>query len=354
MKTLSKNIKNSSGEISLKIESLDDLWQLSRIIETDDFVRSKTERKIKLNAEDERSKNVVKKTITLTLKVEKAGFQEQTAYFRISGITTEAHEDIPKGSHHTLTIKPDSVLAIQKERWLDYQLSIIKEACENKPLNILLILFDREEANFINLHNNKFEVLSQLKSETAKKDLDAKTSRNFYKEILQQILEYKKTGVAEEIIAASPAFWKDYLVNELPQELKKKVITCSCSSADPAAVDEVLKRPELNKVLEQNRNRKDEIILEELLEMISKGLGSYGIDDVKQNIAAGNVKQLIASDSFIKKRISEERFSEVKELFELCEKNGGKIHITSSEQACKKLDGLGGVAGFLRWKTQNS
>ena len=106
--------------------SLDDLWYLSNIIDKDDTLSGRTIRKIKLG-EDERNTRIIKKVITLAIKVERVEFHKYSNSLRVSGKIISAPEDIPKGSYHTFDVTDNTTLKISKPNWLNYQIEKLKE-----------------------------------------------------------------------------------------------------------------------------------------------------------------------------------------------------------------------------------
>src|SRR3989344_6842959 len=103
MKVLKFNRKD--GFAHLQITSQDDLWYLSSLIEPHDHLASKTERKVKLGGGDERKSVISKRTVTLTVDVEKAEWSSSDFALRVSGKIIDGPEDIPRGSYHTLTLE---------------------------------------------------------------------------------------------------------------------------------------------------------------------------------------------------------------------------------------------------------
>ena len=144
MKILHQNLKK--GELKVEVETLDDLWYLSSIIDPKDLVKGKTLRKIKVGTKDQRASNAVKKPVFLKILVDKVGFSKTSDSLRISGTVTEGPEDIAHGSYHTFNIEHKSVITIIKEKWLSYQLDKVKEASSTKMPKILICVFDREES----------------------------------------------------------------------------------------------------------------------------------------------------------------------------------------------------------------
>jgi len=349
MKIIHKDLKK--GEIKLKIENFDDIWYLSTIIDKKDLVKGYTFRKLKIGKEGERKARVEKKRVFLTLEVEKTEYEAEL--LRISGIIKQGPEDIPKASHHTFNIEENSILTIIKEKWLKYQIDKLKEASAEKTPDILICVLDREEAIFALLKRKGYEILSRIKGEVAKKDVEVKGKGSFYNEIIKLLEDYSKRHKINNIILASPAFWKEELIKQIKdEELKSKITQATCSSVDKNAINEVLKRPEIKEVLKQDRISKEMKLVEELLTEIStKEKAAYGIKEVKIAAESGAVQKLLITDTYIQKMRSKEEYEQIETLMKTADQMKGEIHVISGEhEGGKKLDGLGGIAAILRFK----
>ena len=152
----------------------------------------------------------------------------------------EGREDVPRGTHHTFNVEIDSTITVEKEKWLDFQIEKLNEACSEKQSRILLVVFDREEAHFAHAKTYGYEYLSEIKSDLPRKGEETKTEGNYYDNILKQIREYESRYGIEKIVIASPAFWKEYLMKKITgPELKRKIITATCSSPNQTPFYEI-------------------------------------------------------------------------------------------------------------------
>ncbi|MBD3303988.1 mRNA surveillance protein pelota [Candidatus Woesearchaeota archaeon] len=348
MKIISSNF--SKGGAKVRIETLDDLWYLSQVIDSGDVVKGKTFRKIKVGSTE---KEAVRKPVFISIKVAKVEFSKTTSRLRILGTILEGPEDVQKGSHHTFNVEEGTVITILKEEWLDYQIKRLKEAAERKLLKILVCVFDREDAFFALMKRSGYELLTHIHGEVAKKGADAPVKSTFYSEIIKQLEEYGKRYKLDKIILASPAFWKEELFKVLQsQELKSKIIQAACSSADESAISEVLKRGEVQKALKQEQVSEEMVLVEKVLSEISKqGLAAYGLDEVEQAVTAGAVQDLLVTDALIMRLREEEKFERLEKLMRRADKSRAKVHIISTDHSGgKKLGGLGGIAALLRFK----
>jgi len=351
MKLLHSNLKQ--GEIKVLVQTLDDMWYLSNIIDPGDKVQGKTLRKIKTQSSEEKSKAATKRPVFISIAVEKVEFSKYTNVLRVSGVIKQAPEDVPLGEHHTFNVDENTIITIIKERWLKYQLDKLKEACSEKKSSILIVVHDREEAYFALFKKYGYEILSHIEGEVQKKREENIKKENFYLTIINKMKEYVERYGIKQIILASPAFWKEDLMKEIKDlELKQKIITATCSSATKNGIEEVIKRPEVRVALRQERAAKEMIKVEELLTEIAKNnLAAYGLKETENAANMGAVKELLITDSLIQKSRQENFYHEIENVMRIVDKTKGEIEIISSEhEGGKKLDGLGGIGAILRFK----
>ena len=344
MKILNKDLKH--GEIKIKVDEASDLWCLSSIIDTGDFISGMTERKIKLGGSEDKSK-IIKRIVHLKIQVEKI---EHESSLRLSGKIVEAPDDIPKGDYHTFDLSDGTVITLEKKLWTKYSLKKLEEAVNNQIVNILIVAFDREEAIFAVLKSQGYEVLLDLRGDVSKKDMEEKKT-NFYQEIYTQILAYNQKYLFDNIVIASPAFWKEYLLKEVKDDtLRKKIVLATCSSVDDGTINEILKRSELKTILDKDRATRELKLVEELLGKITKDDAVYGLNEVNIKVGSGNVLKLLISEGFIHKMKKENNYDVVENIMSVVEAMNSEVKLISSEDAMKKLDGLSGIAAILRWK----
>lgn len=349
MKIIKKDLKKQ--EVTLKPESLDDIWILNQIIEVDDIIKGKTERKIKIGGEADRNAKVVRKQVFLTIKTEKIEVTQDSSTLKVLGVIIDGPDEVPRGEHHSFNLEANSVFTVKKTRWMKYQLEKLQEATKGVQLNILMVVFDREEAYFAKLKGQGYEIIGKIKGDVQKKEEKHISKDDFYKEISKKIEEYDKTGNLNNIILASPGFWKENLIKILPDKIKKKSVPATVSQTSERAITELLKRDELKKVLEQNRGVQELKLVDELLQNISKDSACYGLEETKEKVDVGAVKDLLISYSFLQKSKENNKYQELEQLMLNCEQMNGKIHIINSEEAEKGLNSLSGIAGILRWKS---
>ncbi|MCL5114926.1 MAG: hypothetical protein M1528_00060 [Candidatus Marsarchaeota archaeon] len=116
----------TSGTLKLRLDTLEDLWAVQRIIFENDYVKSESMRRFRGNENDTGEL----KEVVIKLKVEKTELDKAANHLRIIGKITEGKplEYIKLNSYHTLSIAPGDVIEITKEEWHDYLVQVIKNA----------------------------------------------------------------------------------------------------------------------------------------------------------------------------------------------------------------------------------
>ena len=352
MKLIYSNLRK--GEVRILTQFIDDLWYLSTIIEPKDLIEGKTLRKMKAVSNDEKSREATKIPLFIRIEVEKVEFSKYSNVLRVSGLIKEAPEDIPLGEHHTFNIGENTSVTIIKQHWLKFQLDKLKEACSESKSYLLICVHDREEAYFVLFKKYGYEIIAHIHGEVQKKREENIKKENFYLTIISKISEYIERYKIKQVIIASPAFWKEDLLKELKDnELRQKIILATCSSATRNGIEEVIKRPEVRVALKQERAAREINKVEELFVEIAKNnLAVYGLKATEDASLIGAVKELLITDSLIQKSRIENSYGHIEGIMKIVDKSKGEIEIISSEhEGGRKLDGLGGIAAFLRFKT---
>ncbi len=348
MQLISENFKK--GEVTLKAENLDDLWYLSQMIDKGDLIKGKTFRKMTTGREGESG---VRKSIFLEIRVEKVEWSPDAISIRVNGTITQGPEDIPHGAHHTFALEPNSTFTLNKESWLKVQKDRLLEATSEITSPILLVIFDREELYVAKLKRSGYEVLVHEEGLVQKKGFDNAMTKDFFARIVQVIDEYQQRLVPSAVVVASPSFWKEELLKRVQNpEIKKRWILASVSDVTPSSFNELLKRPEVRKALKQSRVSQESFLVEELLASIAKNKAvAYGFSDVVAADAASAVETLLISTNFIKEQRELGSYAKLESLLRGVEIKKGTVHMVSSDHdGGKRLDGISGIAAFLRFR----
>ncbi|MBD3155885.1 MAG: mRNA surveillance protein Pelota, partial [Candidatus Aenigmarchaeota archaeon] len=120
----------------------------------------------------------------------------------------------------------------------------------------------------------------------------------------------------------------------------------STSSATSSGINELLKRGNLEKIIQENEMLKETKLVNVFFSHLKKEdkLGVYGFEEVKKADDLGAVKITLVSDKKI-------RDKKVEKLLNSIEEKGGKIEIIStSHESGEQFDRMGGLGAVLRFK----
>jgi stalled ribosome rescue protein Dom34 len=118
---------------------------------------------------------------------------------------------------------------------------------------------------------------------------------------------------------------------------------------DASTINELTHRPELKHVLEEDRRSKEDSLVDELLAGLAKEKVVYGIKDVKKSADEGAIKALLVAEEFLRHSRVHKSFKIIEDIMKSVDRSKGTVHIISTDDAGRKIMGLGGIAGFLRW-----
>ncbi len=347
MKILSINQK--TGDCRLKINTAEDIWHLSKVLENGDLITSRSTYKKKLGKEEERQKSV-RKPITVTLKISKIEFNNFS--LRILGnIVNSSSEDISLDEFHSIEITEGSELKISK-KWRKYQIEILKNAQNNsRTPKAIICSLDDSEANFgeitsAGIHHffhTELELTKKRYSNSSKKDL------NYLASELIKTLKEKKVEI---LLIISPLFWKDELRKKIEEKYPntKKILTETVSTGSEKAFREIITKKAFNKIISNAHYIKEEKEIENLLYEISinSKKAEYGLAQISKIASSGIIKKLLVEEKFLK-----ENFEKISKIISKVEaKNGEVIIFDPKKDAGTKLRGLGGIAAILHYKIE--
>jgi len=336
MQILSENLKE--GFIKIRVETLDDLWHLCKILEQGDIITGKTYRKITIKSGQEIKKGD-REPVVLSIEAEKWEFQKDARCLRITGKIVSGPEDkVQIGSYHTISVSPRTVLSIKK-KWKSYQIERLKKAKIKKPL-LLICVLDRDQADFAEVKESGIDHLTTIYS---KKYKDRDAMDEYRNEIMKYLLGKHETF--GRIIIAGPGFEKENLFNHIKQknpELARKLVIESANSTGRTGINEVI-RSSANRIIKETRIATETELVERFLEEISKdGLAVYGAKETARAVESGAVETLL---------VSEDKISEFENIMEKAEKLGSRVVVIGTDhESGEKFLSLGGIGGLLRFK----
>ncbi|HMB45643.1 MAG TPA: mRNA surveillance protein pelota [Candidatus Methanoperedens sp.] len=345
MKLLKKNLRGNEGEISLTIESLDDMWHLKYILEPQDIVFAFTKRRIEGATDKLRPEKADKKTVRLGIQVEKVEFHKFSNRLRVHGTIVDG---IDAGAYHTINIEEGNEISIIK-KWKSDQLERIKEAqiASMRP-KVIIATLEEGEASIGLVRQFGVEESSSLRQSLGKGE--GNTRNEFFGELASQ-LKWAAEKV-DAVILAGPGFTKEdffEFIRKKEPELAKKTVLEDTTSIGISGFQEVLRRGAVDRIMEESRIGREALLIEELMKEISiNGKVSYGMADVRNAQSLGAVHTLLITDELLR---TEREGKSIDGFLKEVEHSQGKIVVFSTEfEPGKKLESLGGIAALLRFR----
>jgi protein pelota len=345
MKLLKKNLRGNEGEISLTIESLDDMWHLKYILEPQDIVFAFTKRRIEGATDKLRPEKADKKTVRLGIQVEKVEFHRFSNRLRVHGTIVDG---IDAGAYHTINIEESNEISIIK-KWKSDQLERIKEAqiASMRP-KVIIATLEEGEASIGLVRQFGVEESSSLQQSLGKGE--GNTRNEFFGELASQ-LKWAAEKV-DAVILAGPGFTKEdffEFIRKREPELAKKTVLEDTTSIGVSGFQEVLRRGAVDRIMEESRIGREALLIEELMKEISiNGKVSYGNADVRNAQNLGAIHTLLITDELLR---TEREGKSIDGFLKDVEHSRGKIVVFSTEfEPGKKLESLGGIAALLRFR----
>ncbi len=392
MKILKRDDKN--GVLQLKVEHPTDMYILSRILESGDYLRARTTRRVKRkDAEGKSGDKGERVALTLTIKVLEISFADtiKSQRMRVKGIVVEGPEQHVKiGGFHTINIDLNSIITIQKPQgWMSYHFEMLEEAEKAIKLPLMLaVAIDAGEASLALIDNFRLEFLPDVREKIPRKSSLGGKKRNelvlqFFNKVYKAIVRYVELGV-KIVLIGGPGFIKDqfqeYLRERIPSR-NVQIYVESTSVAGRSGINELLKSGLMDKVGKDFRILKEMKLVEEFLQRLSRGTMdcAYGLSKIKEIAQTGAIESLLITDRFLHHVVEARTFSddeasdvEISELEEPLEEelmskeeqekrdiieiiryveiNRGTVHvISSSSEPGKQVETFGGIVALLRY-----
>ncbi len=331
-----------TGEMKIKVDTLDDLWHLEKVLVSGNEVEAHSLRTYKLGGKEE------KKHVKIKIKAERIEFAKTANRLRILGpiIGGSPEEFIQLGRYHTIEVAEGDQIKVTKQ-WKAHEINRLKDAeKESKKPKVRMIVLDDEKALTAMLRTYGVEYGSEFRSGGSKKDEQhEKKKLEYFGNIMAEIERYP-----EKFIIAGPGFTKDnlksFIANRKP-ELLSRIIFESVSYAERNGIDELFKRGIIERIMGEERFEKEMKLAEELVTEIYKDKGNavYGIVEVRKAADAFAIDKLLVLDEYLRND------KDAEAVVELADKNKAEVVIFSSEgDAGAKLKGFGKIAALLRFK----
>ena len=353
------------GTVQLIVDNNEDLWALYNIMEKGDCIRLSTSRKIQL--ETGSKVKSIKKTLTITLKLEDIEFSPNSIRFK--GKNISENDYIKISQYQTDEIIVNSTFYLTKNYWDDIHLETLKRVTDVTIMSeIVAILMEAGISNLFYITSNQTITKGKITQSMPKKKKgfskhDLKENK-FFNKILNQFIKQINFENTKVLIIAGPGSIKEEFkkflektIESNPKEwvdLKKNlnsIIYTESSSGFKHSLQEILSKPNIKALIKDTKCIDDVSVMEKFNEI--KGLqpdklffGYKSFDIAFKNYA---IDTLIVTDGYIRKLPALERkdlSDKMKELklnkIKVCQFSS--LHFTG-----EKIDEFGGICGILKF-----
>ena len=349
-----RDSKHSEKSKAISAEDLDDLFTLRRIIEINDTIITDTTRSIKQKSEFSRPDKGERVKIRILLRIETIKFDGTVDRIRIGGtILNSDNQLVPKGVHHSISIKVDDMIILEKKQWKKIQADILKNS--GNDTIYLLISIDIQEAAIALVTGTHVKILPNIYSGQSGKRFQGSRMINsniesFFEEILLGIRSVTNLHAQKQmLILFGPGETKRRFFNFLAKEFNEKITVLE--GIDVAGEDGIfvsLRSTSLKELLKASKIGIVSSMLDKLIYLIHSGDPKYaiGVNEVRNAVNNKSIESLIYSNSILEK-IDEGEFID---LLNSTEAVGAKIYgVDASTDIGLRVSSLGGIVGLLRF-----
>ena len=338
-------IDKKTNEIVVIPENLNDLWHLEKIIEKNDLVKGKTDRKIKPSKEGEKT---IRQTLFVEINVEDIHFQEFSENLKIGGVIVGGHpaEFIELKSHQSIDLFVNDKISFTKKAIKKWQIDRLEKAKkESVSAKLLVVLLDDESAQLAFV--NQFSIDKKANITTKKSGKQYKEEKsNYFDEIFDKIVSLDPN----KILLAGPGFTKENFAKFITEKNKKlpKVIVETVNSIGETGFRELISQGKLERIEKELQLTKETKVIEDFLAALPKKLGDYGTQRVEELINIGAVERIIVSETYLM-----QNREKTEHILDLGEKVGCEVEIISSKNPQEKsIYNFGGIVAKLRYKVE--
>lgn len=342
-------VDEDKGYIRVRVESEDDLWLLSLLIEEGDIVASKTTRDVRIEGSE-------KKRIPMVLAVRVQGmeFQPFSGRLRIKGVVVEGPDEYGlKGSHHTLSIDVGmSVDIVKKDEKIDLKMveKILRLSRRGKGL---IVAVDHDEYAVALLQSQGLRYIREgYMTPPSKRDPG---TYDDYEKSLSELIEVVRKALHEHRVSivaiGSPGAIAEKIARRLRDlESGVKIIVDSVSIGGRAGVEEMLRRGTVSKILSEQAAIDAEELIKDYIETLAREPErvAAGLERISVAAKMNAVKRAAILETMLRgDRATRELINEILSLS--IEKGYEVLIVPIESPAGERLRMMGGAIAILRY-----
>jgi len=332
-------------KLKLQLETPEDLYFASLLIDEGDVVTAWTFRQLKVQrgVGTERGDRV---RVKLSVKVKKVEFQRFSDTLRVLGVIIDAPEWLEaRGAHHTIGLRPGDEVEIVKSSLLKHHERILQLATQRVKIAGVLSV-DVDEVAVALIRPQGLEVISVIPMPRPRKEGSLKDQlRENMRNLIPQLAEEVKSRKADILLFAAPRLVRE-AAEELLEHLSLPVRTIETSEGGLAGLHELMRREDLRGFLKERALLAPKQALEELIKRLDKHPErvALGAEEVSRALSARAVETLLVLDEAL---LSGEREKVLGILKEASETARDIVVVPLELEGAELLKRSGGVAALL-------
>lgn len=340
MRIIEKDLR--AKRLKLQLETPEDLYFVSLLIDEGDIVTAWTTRQIRIDTAtgSQRGDRV---RVKLTIKVKKVEFQRFSDSVRVLGVIIEAPEWLSAlGAHHTIGLKVGDEIEMVKPVFLKYHEKIL-DLAESLTKVIGIISIDFDEVAAAALRPQGLEVISVISLPKPGKDGSVKDHlKTQLSKVMPQLVSSLKSKGCQSLIIAAPKLALE-VVNEMGLPPSRLI---DVSEGGLSGLYELLRKDSLKELIADEYLSTAKQALTELVERLHKTPGkvALGTREVLKALEMRAVEALLVLDEAL---LGEER-NKIREILDRAPGAPYRIIVVppTTEEA-ELLKKSGGVAALL-------
>ena len=328
------------GELVFVAQTIEDLWAIKTIANTEDVISGLSYRRQKGAEETNDSE---RKPVFVHICIEKYDFSESLKSLRFTGkiIDSKPLEFAPVGDYHTLEVLLNKTYTLKKPSFFKHQIELLENTSKTNS-NVLVIVLDDECANIYKLSDIGVNDFARIFSgKTGKRYSSNYNSKEYFLEIEKII----PTNLP--IIVAGCGYTKKQFVEFIKPKIKQEILEVNIQNTSRSSISELFKKPEVSKFFENSIIYKEQKIFDLFLENLGKDnkKAIYGLKEIIKAIEMGAIENILVSE-----KLWQENINEIQEIIKTAEKINAKVHIVDSKhEISRSLNSFSGVVANLRF-----
>ena len=317
-------ISKKNNSYKIKINSLNDLFVLSQILNTKNKIFGSDNRKVKIGNKQ------ITKTFFFEIEILKVNFENEV--LKVSGKILNENEFIQIGQHHTINYSVNDTIKFERKKFLNFEKNIFQKSLLSKKDLNLLILFDKDILIIFEFSQNNYKFLFEKNNLGSKKNY---IEINEEEEKYNLIKNYLKKDYSNIFFVSNFNYnskLKKYCNMEKIKILNHKQI-------DKSEIENIINSINLSDYEINNEKKIVDLFLENLGKNKKYSIGENEIEISKIEI-------LILTTKFFDNK-KNENYKKFYNFLEKIEKQNKKIMIVKSKNKSGKIiEGFGGIVSI--------